>query len=71
MEVMLVNSDSPAWHAGLKAGDVLIEIEGRSINNINDYRQAMLVSVQEEQRETVEFKVLRKDNVKVIKVYCK
>ena len=28
MEIVSVNSDSPAYHANLKHGDVLLEIEG-------------------------------------------
>ena len=71
MEVMLVNSDSPAWHAGVKAGDILIEIDGRKINNINDYRQAMWASVQQENKEVVEMKLMRKDALKTLRVYCK
>ena len=38
MEIMLVNTDSPAWHSGLKLGDILIEIEGKQINNIGQYK---------------------------------
>ena len=41
MMVLLVNSESPAWHAGLKVGDILLEIDGQKINNINDYYAAM------------------------------
>ena len=39
MVVMLVNTDSPAWHSGLKLGDVIIEIEGKEVNNINQYKR--------------------------------
>ena len=34
MELVLVNSDSPAWHAGLKLGDILLEIDHKTVNNI-------------------------------------
>ena len=27
MMVLLVNTDSPAWHAGLKVGDIILEID--------------------------------------------
>ena len=27
MIVLLVNTESPAWHAGLKVGDILLEID--------------------------------------------
>ena len=37
MMVLLVNTDSPAWHAGLKVGDILLEIDNQKINNISDY----------------------------------
>ncbi len=37
MMVLLVNTDSPAWHAGLKVGDILLEIDNQKINNITDY----------------------------------
>ena len=37
MMVLLVNTESPAWHAGLKVGDIILEIDGVKINNITDY----------------------------------
>ena len=39
MEVVLVNTDSPAWHSGLKLGDVILEIDSKPINNIDEYKQ--------------------------------
>ena len=47
MEIVLVNSDSPAWHAGVKHGDILIEISGKKVNNIGDYRHAMSQAVEQ------------------------
>ncbi len=41
MMVLLVNTESPAWHAGLKVRDIIIEIDGVSVNNINDYYGAI------------------------------
>ena len=41
MMILLVNTESPAWHAGLKVGDVLLEIDGVQVNNINDYYAIM------------------------------
>ena len=41
MMVLLVNTDSPAWHAGLKVGDILLEIDNQKINNITDYYAAI------------------------------
>ena len=37
MIVLLVNTDSPAYEADMKAGDILLEIDGREINLIEDY----------------------------------
>ena len=65
MEIVLVNSESPAWHAGLKHGDIVIEISGKKVNNIADYRQNMVEAVE---HGSLEFKVLRKGTVKVLKV---
>ncbi len=37
MMILLVNTESPAWHAGLKVRDIIIEIDGVKVNCINDY----------------------------------
>ena len=42
MEIVLVNSDSPGWHSGLKAGDILIEINGKPVDNIEQYREILV-----------------------------
>ena len=34
MMVLLVSTESPAWHADMKVGDILLEIDGRPINKI-------------------------------------
>ena len=44
MLVLLVNTESPAWHAGLKVRDIIIEIDGVKVNNINDYFGAIAAS---------------------------
>lgn len=41
MMVLLVNTESPAWHAGLKVADIIMEIDGQKINNISDYYAAL------------------------------
>ena len=41
MLVVLVKSDSPAETAGIRVKDVIIEIEGKSINSIHDYNGAV------------------------------
>ena len=65
MEVVLVNSDSPGWHSGLKAGDILLEIDGQIVNNIKQYRE-IVESLDKDQKVSFDFKVMRKDRVKVI-----
>ena len=42
LELVLVNSDSPAWQAGLKLGDIILEIDNKKVNNIQEYRQILL-----------------------------
>ena len=41
MMVLLVNTESPAWQADMKVGDILLEIDGRPINLINDFYEAV------------------------------
>ena len=41
MRIINVKSDSPAEKAGLKVNDVIIEIEDRKIQSINDYNAAV------------------------------
>ncbi len=41
MMILLVNTDSPAWHAGLKVGDILLEIDNQPVNNISEYYSAV------------------------------
>ena len=65
MEIVLVNSDSPGWHSGLKAGDILIEIDGKPVSNIQQYRD-IITNGSENQQNSFEFKVLRKNIVKNI-----
>ena len=36
MMVLLVNTESPAWQGEMKVGDVILEIDGKPINMIND-----------------------------------
>ena len=37
MMILLVNSNSPSWHAEMKVGDILMEVNGVAINTIKDY----------------------------------
>ena len=37
MMVLLVNTESPAWEADMKVGDVLMEIDGKPINLITEF----------------------------------
>lgn len=41
MMVLLVNTESPAWQGDMKVGDILIEIDGKPINMINDLYEAL------------------------------
>ena len=41
MMVLLVNTESPAWQADMKVGDILLEIDGRPINLIGDLYAAI------------------------------
>ena len=66
MQVMLVNTESPAWTVGIKHGDILLEINGKQVNNIEEYRAALAQALETSSR--VELKVLRRDTVKVFAV---
>ena len=70
MEIVLVNTDSPAWHAGLKFGDILLEIDGKLVNNITDYRARMSQIFDGDTKNfgKIEFKVSRKDQIKIFNV---
>ncbi len=41
MMILLVNSQSPAWHSDMKVGDILMEVNGNQINTIKDYQMAV------------------------------
>ena len=45
MEVILVNTESPAWKSGFKLGDVILEIDSRPVNNIEEYRDTLRASL--------------------------
>ena len=65
MEIVLVNSDAPAWHAGLKVSDVLLQINGEKVNNIEQYKKFLTAAVQKGEM-TVNFKVARRGKIKVV-----
>ena len=67
MMVLLVNTESPAWHAGLKVGDIILEIDGIKINNISDYYAALVNG----QRTTKIFKVSRSGDERLFEVNFK
>lgn len=56
MMVLLVNTESPAWHADMKVGDILLEIDGKPINKIGDLHGAIAGA----HGKTLAFKVNRK-----------
>ena len=66
MEVILVNTESPAWKSGFKLGDVILEIDSSPVNNIEEYRDTLRASLQKS--NSVEYKVLRKAKVKHLTV---
>ena len=68
MIILLVNTESPAWHAGLKVGDVLLEIDGHPINNITDYYCAMAAP---SKNNTRIFKVTRSGDERIFEVVFK
>ena len=41
MMVLMVVTESPAWHANMKVGDIVLEIDGRQIDQIDDYYKAV------------------------------
>ena len=54
MMILLVNSESPAYKAGLKAGDILLSINGMPVNNIIEYREA--IAKLEEAKIVIQYK---------------
>lgn len=62
--ILLVNTESPAWKAGIKVGDILMEIDGVKINNINDYYAAMAAT--DSKKKT--FKVMRHGDERTFEV---
>lgn len=59
-----VNDDSPASKAGLKAGDVIIEVEGKAVGNSME----LLRAISEKKEGEVALTVLRNRNRQTIKV---
>ena len=59
MMVLLVNTESPAWQADMKVGDILLEINGRPVNLIGD----LYAAVENAHGQTLEIKVNRKGMV--------
>ena len=64
MIVLLVNTESPAWLAEMKVGDILLEIDGQPINRIQDYYRMM----DGRKNTTVLFKISRKGQIYELEV---
>jgi S1-C subfamily serine protease len=62
MRVILVKDDSPASRYGLKVNDVIIQIDGNKVNNIEDYQNA-IGNIYYGESKTKVFKILREDNI--------
>ena len=45
--------------SGLKSGDIILEIDGQNVNNIDDYRSALYKVTQDQGKVLVEFKIVR------------
>lgn len=56
MRIDGVTSNRPAEKAGIKAGDIVIKMEDRIINNLNDYMKALYVF---EKGQTIHVTILR------------
>lgn len=56
MMILLVNTESPAWHGEIKVGDILLEIDGKPINVISD----LYAAVGNAHGKTLTFKINRK-----------
>ena len=68
MMVLLVNTESPAWHAGLKVGDIILEIDGVKVNNINDYYAAVVANGNTQGGKVKVFKVIRNGDERLFEV---
>ena len=44
MEIVMVNSESPGWHAGLKMGDIILQVDGKTVNNIGHYKECLITA---------------------------
>ena len=62
--VLLVSTESPAWQADMKIGDIILEIEGKPINTIGDYYVATAGS----HGKTLVFKIVRKGQEMMLNV---
>ena len=67
MMVLLVNTDSPAWHAGLKVGDIILEIDNQPVNNISDYYS----SIADPNKKRRLFRVMRNGDERLFEVVFK
>ena len=65
MRFAYVADDGPAARAGLEAGDVLLEIDGRAIRSSG---RAAVIMRERRPGETVSAKVRRKDKILEVKV---
>ena len=62
LKVTYVRPNSPAEQAGIRSGDILIQINGREIHQIS--LEKVLAILQKEPGEKIKLTVKRKDNLK-------
>lgn len=61
----LIIKDRPAYKAGMKNGDIIVEIDSNTIENIDEYMQALSKLKKD---TTVDIKVIRQDKILNLKV---
>ncbi|MDD3839450.1 MAG: trypsin-like peptidase domain-containing protein [Clostridia bacterium] len=63
--VIKIDKGSPADNAGIKLGDIISEVEGKTINTMLDMR---MIIYQKDPGDIINFKIVRNDEQKSIKV---
>ena len=64
MMVLMVVTESPGWHANMKVGDILLEVEDKQIDKIDDFYKAIAGA----HGKTLKFKIDRRGTVQIVEV---